>query len=199
MSSEVSICNQAISWLGITPGIISLSDNSKAAKLCNANYTQLRDTVLEEGKWGFATLRQIFQTPLATPPVYGYGKAYLIPTTTLLIIECNSSGKKQGDMNLDWRKETNEAGQNIIVTDADVVYAKTIVQVTDPKKFTNTFRQAFAARIAAELAVPLTESTTKETKMWELYGIKIDIALGIDGMQGKSDRIQTRSGVIKKR
>lgn len=193
MSSEVSICNQALSWLGVSP-ILTLDDVIKPAQLCKANYAQLRDTVLEEANWTFATKRFKFQTPEATAPVYGYANSFLVPTTTLLVVECNDTAEPQGDYDLDWRYEDNR-----IVTDAAIVYAKCIVQVTDPKKFTNTFRQALAARIAAELAVPLTESSAKETKMWNLYAAKLGVARSVDGKQGASDRLKSRSRITRAR
>lgn len=193
MSSEVSICNQALSWLGVSP-ILTLDDVTKPAQLCKANYAQLRDTVLEEANWTFATKRFKFQTPEAVAPEYGYTYSFLVPTTTLLIIECNDSASAQGNYDLDWRYEDNR-----ILTNSPVIYAKCIVQVTDPKKFTNTFRQTLAARIAAELAVPLTESSTKETKMWNLYAAKLGVARSVDGKQGASDRLKSRSRITRAR
>ena len=193
MSSEVSICNQALSWLGVSP-ILTLDDNTKAAQLCKANYAQLRDTVLEEANWTFATKRFIFSTPEVPGPAYGYSNSFIVPTTVLLVLECNNNAEPQGNYDLNWRYEENR-----ILTDADKVYAKCIIQITDPKKFTNTFRQALASRIAAELATPLTESSTKETKMWKLYFGKLGVASSVDGMQGSSDRLKSRSRITRAR
>lgn len=193
MASEVSICNQALSWLGVS-AIMNLDDPQKQAQLCKTNYAQLRDTVLEEGKWSFATRRVMYSTPVATSPDYGYANKFALASTELIVIEANDTGKPQGDYDLDWRVEERH-----IVTDATKVYAKVIIQVTDVQKFSNTFRQALAARIAAELAMPLTESHKKMMDMWALYDAKLTNAMTIDGMQGRSDRIKSRSGITRRR
>lgn len=193
MASEVSICNQALSWLGVS-AILSLDDPQKQAQLCKANYDQLRDTVLEEGKWSFATSRRVYSSPLATGPAYGYTNKFVLASTELYVIEANDTGEPQGDYDLDWRVEERH-----IVTDATIVYAKVIIQITDVQKFSNLFRQALAARIAAELAMPLTESHKKMIDMLALYDAKLTIAMTMDGMQGSSDRVKSRSHLTRKR
>jgi hypothetical protein len=42
MASIVDICNGALNQLGATT-ILSLTEDSKNARLCNARYTQVRD------------------------------------------------------------------------------------------------------------------------------------------------------------
>jgi hypothetical protein len=193
MASEVSICNQALSWLGGNK-IISLNDDTVEASLCKANYTQLRDAVLEEGKWTFATRR--YQLPRsATPPAYGYSYAFEIPPEILTVISAtrNADNKNRTD-DLDWRREEGR-----ILCDSATLYCKAIVRIIDPTKFTPMFVQALAARLAADICMTLTESTTKEANMWGKYNSLIDAAFTIDGMQGKSDRIRSNSQILKRR
>ena len=193
MSSEVSICNQAISWLGGNL-IISLDDESTEAQLCKANYAELRDAVLEEGEWTFATKRfKLLPSPDA--PVYGYSHKFEIPNGVLVVKKTTQWADNANDSNeFDWRRE-----ENFIVTNVDVVYIKAIVRITDVKKFNATFNQALAARIAADIAIPLTESQPKEDRMWNKYNNSMVLALSIDGMQGKSDRIRSKSGIVRRR
>ena len=56
--SEVSICNQALSWLG-QETITSLDDQATTAVWMNANYDLLRDSVMEARMWTFATVRAV--------------------------------------------------------------------------------------------------------------------------------------------
>jgi len=44
MASVVDICNGALNQLGATT-ILSLTEDSKNARLCNARYTQVRDAL----------------------------------------------------------------------------------------------------------------------------------------------------------
>lgn len=194
MASEVQICNQAISWLGGNK-IISLDDDTTEGRLCKANYALLRDACIEEGKWTFATKRfRLVVNP--TSPPSGYSHRFEIPSTVLVVIMVtpHKENKNQTE-DFDWRRE-----ETFIVADHDgPLYAKCIVRITDTTKFTATFVQSLAARIAADIASPLTESSTKEDRMWTKYNNSITLALGIDGMQGKSDRLTGRNSRLIRR
>jgi len=193
MTSVVSICNQAITWLGGNP-IISLDDGTTEAILCKANYAHLRDAVLEEGKWTFATKR-FKLLPNPTAPIYGYSHRFEIPSTVFVVLTATNYVDNANDNNqFDYRRE-----ENFIVCNESVVYIKALVRITDVTKYTATFIQALAARIAADIAAPLTESTSKEKKMQDKYDRAINLALGIDGQQGQSDRIKTRSKILRRR
>ena len=45
MASVVDICNGALNQLGAST-ILTLTEDSKNARLCNARYTQVRDLVI---------------------------------------------------------------------------------------------------------------------------------------------------------
>ena len=193
MTSVVSICNQAITWLGGNP-IISLDDGTTEAILCKVNFAPLRDAVMEEGKWTFATKR-FKLLPNPAPPIYGYTYRFEIPSTVLVVMKATDRADNANDNeDFDYRRE-----ENFLVSNSSVIYIKALVQITDVTKFSQTFAQALAARIAADLAAPLTESTSKEEKMQAKYERAINLALGVDGQQGQSDRIKTRSKILRRR
>ena len=50
MASVVDICNGALNQLGATT-IVSLTEDSKNGRLCNARYTQIRDSVFRSHPW----------------------------------------------------------------------------------------------------------------------------------------------------
>ncbi len=187
--SEVSIFNQALSWLG-QDAVLTLDPNAgRIERLGDTNYAPLRDAVLSEASWTFAT-RRYDLTPVVDASAYGYGQKFLLPSEILTVIEASSDAFiRNGASDLDWRLEEGH-----IVADVTRVFAKCIVQITDTDKFSRTFTQALAARIAAELAPFLTESNTKAQQMWALYEKKMATALPVDGRQGKSDL--TRGGSL---
>lgn len=185
MSNKVDISNQALSWLGANL-ITSFGDGTTEANLCSANYDQLRDTVLEEGRWTFATKRDVLSTPLVTGPEWGFSYAHPINTKYLVVLQVRDDTlNDQGRSNIEWYREGDE-----IICDSTKIYVKVIQQVTDEKKFTRTFTQALAARMAAEFAIPLTESTKKEEQMLSRYDKKLAKALAIDGIQGTRERLR---------
>jgi len=188
MATEVSICNLALSWLAGNL-IISLDDEIIEAQLCKANYDSSRDAVLEDRAWTFATKRYRW-TPLSTAPVYGYGYAFMIDPEVVRILEVRDSDgtyNANGANDLDWRREGNT-----IVANASVIYVKALRRVADTSKYPPSFVMALAARLAADICIPLTESRQMQQDMWTLYSKKLDDAMATDGMQGSSDIIQSR-------
>ena len=65
-----------------------------------------------------------------------------------------------------------------------VVY---IARITDPVRMDPSFREAFAARLALELAEPLGKSSTLQQTMAELYADKLRAARSSDGQEGTHD------------
>jgi hypothetical protein len=186
-ASEVTICNLAVSWLAGNL-IISLDDDNNEAKLCKANYDLSRDSVLEAMAWTFAT-RRFRLSPEADVPAWGYSRQFTLPPEVITALEVTSNPSKvNGTNDLDWRREENR-----IVCNQDVVYLKAIVRIIDPARFTPNFVQALAARIAMEIAVPLTESKELLAAMERKYLAYLYTASATDGLQGKSDLIDSQA------
>jgi len=203
--SPVEICNLALSWLG-GDLIISLTDPSTEAKLCNAVYASLRDAVLEEREWTFA-VRRIQPAALVAQPVYGYDKAFQIPVEVIRILQVSRAGEvvdggvidgsfrsatRGGtgmgrESRIEWAREEDM----ILCNRADAVFIRAIVQITDTTKFSPAFDQALAARIAMDLAQPLTNSRQVQKDMAGFYADKIKLAAASDGLQGRSHNFRS--------
>lgn len=186
MTSEVSICNLAMSWLGTNP-ITSLDDDTVEAKQCKANYEPARDATLEDRNWTFA-IERVILTPEVEVPAFGYSHQFLIPANIKRIVSVsNGAGTGSNTMGteVDWQKEKNK-----IVANLAKVYVRAVVQEKDPSRYPPTFVHALAARLAAEMAIPLTHSTSLLESMWTLYGTKIRIASGTDGRQGRREQTE---------
>jgi len=121
--SEVSICNQALSLLAV-PSILALDpEEGPEASLCATNYAPLRDSLLSEASWSFAT-RRYQLTPVVDEPAYGYGQKFLLPTEVLTVIEASADDfHVNGASTMDWRLEEGH-----IVANATRVYAKCIIR-----------------------------------------------------------------------
>ena len=178
--SEVSISNQALSWLG-EELLISLDDASKAASLCKLNYYPLRDAVLEARDWTFAQKRDV-PAVLLTAPTWGYSHQFQLPADLLRIIFVGQNDDPEERNPVDsWVRE-----QDKILANYNVVYIRYAARIEDPNKFSLSFVQALAARLAADLAMPLTNSRGLQSDMYKLYGTKLAEATAFDQMQGKS-------------
>lgn len=174
MASEVGICNQALAFIGGNL-ITSLADNTTEAKLCNALYEDVRDAVLESHDWTFAiTRRNLPASP--TAPENGYAKAFPIPSDILRVTDVNGGQ--------DWRVE----GGNI-VTNEGSCKIRAVARITDPNSFSSMFVQTLSARLAADLAIPLTQSSKLQEQQYKIYDMKLREAVASDGMQGTSRRV----------
>ncbi len=183
MATEVAICNKALIQCGANT-VISLNDDTTEAALCKALYADLRDAVLEAHDWTFAVAR--LELPKGVPdPTFRYANRYPLPSTTLHVLEVNKITRT--DDTRDWRVEANA-----VLIDSTVCKVKIIQQVTDTTKFSSLFVQALAARLAADLAIPLTSNLNLETAKYQLYLAKLKEAAARDNQQGKSQRIRSR-------
>lgn len=206
--SEVAICNIALSWLG-GDLIISLDDPSVEAKLCKANYVPLRDAVLEEREWTFAVKRMELPA-LASGPLYGFDKAFQIPPEVIRILQVSRAGddvtsssfantgirsSSRGgtgigrETRIEWLREADI----VVANSAIQVFARAIIRIIDTTKFSAAFDQALAARLAMDIAIPLTNSEKMQKSMAQMYGEKMALAAASDGLQGRSLNVRSDS------
>lgn len=179
MISEVSICNQALSWVGARQ-ISSLDEPSSEAEWCKNNYDFLRDTVLEERMWTFATTRDSSTT--ADRDEWDLWFKHRLPEEWLAVYRVFSD--PQARRNTEWARE----GEWILSSSA-TVYMWGLRRIVDTNKFTMLFVQALAARMAAEMAIPFAENRNLQADLWKLYDRKLADAAARDGMQGRNEFI----------
>ncbi len=209
--SPVQICNQALSWLGGNQ-IISLNDDSKEAVLCKANYEPLRDALLYDREWTFA-IKRAEPSRLVEEPVYGFDYYYQIPSDCLRVLQVSAAGNEADDgvfANNSFKKAVRGGtgigrenriewlieGDKIIVQINKRIFMRYIERVTDTVKFSSAFSQALAARIAMDIAIPLTNSVKMQEQMLKNYAGKLQDAFQTDGMQGRSYNIRSDSLTI---
>ena len=185
MISEVSICNQALGYLGANP-ITSFADQSTTAELCRNNYPYIRDAVLEERMWTFATARAT--STVADLDLWGQMYAHKIPLNWISVFRCyrDVNNIECPIKSAGWRRE----GQSVLSREA-TVYLWGIKRITNTGQFSPMFVQALAARMAAELAIPLSENAQLQGAMWQLYGTKLAEAATRDGQQGSNEQVQS--------
>lgn len=180
-TSVVSICNQALYFLG-EDAITALDDGTKAALLCNLLWPEVRDAVLADHPWNCAMIRDELSQD-ATAPEYGFAYRYVLPTDPycLRVVETDldvyTDGK--GDAAYPWKVE----GRYLLI-DATAVYVLYIARVTDVTQYSHQLSRAMAAKMAAELAFPITRNPGIVQGLEELYEQKLSDAKAIDAQEG---------------
>lgn len=169
MASEVEICNAALINIGEST-ITSLTEDTKAARICNQRYEPLRDAVLRAAKWNFA-LERVELAKLTTVPVFGYSAEFQLPADFIRHAFTD-------DELIEYKIEGGKLLSNRDT--AKILYVK---KVTDPNLFDTLFIEALAARLAMDIAKVLADETTLIGEMRALYEDKIDEAKSIDAIE----------------
>lgn len=185
MASEVDISNLALSRLGDDATVSSLDppEGSTQAEQCATFYPIARDSLLELHNWKFAT-RRIALAPVDLPDNAGWGYAYAEPADCIQVISVippsapgnysaqlgnlpvysavndftnteSNAFSKTFYMPQDFQIETNEEGNNVILTDQPDASARFIKRVIDTTRFSPLFVDALGWYLASMLAGPL--------------------------------------------
>jgi len=180
--TKMGICNIAMGWLRANLITNFDTDTSKEAKLCRANYDRIREAVLEDREWRFATKRMKLALS-AHVPEYGYTHKFQIPPDVIRVLACSKGVGRPAnvDNNIQWERE-----EDFVLANIPLIYARCTMNIETTTKFSPGFTQAFATRIAAELAVALTGSNTRHKELLEDYDAKLATGGTRDGMQGKA-------------
>jgi len=180
MSSAVHICNTALYKVGAAT-ITSLTDGSEEANICNHFYADLRDAVIRAYPWNFATRYLNFGAPLSTGPTFEFAYAFTLPTSPTHVLKVLEASD---------RAITHKVVGRQLFTDESSFTAKCLIRVETETEFDALFTQALAARIAAEIAWPLTKNGRAQSAMWQLYqSIKLE-AEEIDAQEGTPDDME---------
>lgn len=171
--SNVSICNSALIKVGHKQLIGSLTEDTQAAILCNARLFYLRNKVLEDHNWGFATkMVELASVSVGSIELDGWGYAYLPPADFLRM--------QRGE---DW-DEAFDTLNGYIMADVEPFIIKYTAKITDPGFYTYAFAECLAWRMAAELAYNLTNSRELAETMMKGYGMDLKEARYNDAHKG---------------
>jgi hypothetical protein len=183
--TDVEIANLALGYLGVKP-IVAFTDGSAEANLCQAFYGPTKQALLEERAWTFAKT-EYSATPDATAPTFDWVARYAVPADCLRVLKVDDG---EGTFRIGW-----ERVGAFIHTDREVadLYIYGIDGTVAEALFSPSFSFALAARLAAEVCIPLTKDDTLHTKMLKVAEIKLREAAGLDGSQGKSERLRSDS------
>jgi hypothetical protein len=170
MASTVDICNGALNQLGATT-ILSLTEDSKNARLCNSRYTQVRDAVFRSHPWNCLQERlELAQS--TTTPAWGYSFKYDLPGDCLRLLRI-----------LDYDSDHKVEGRSILSNNSSmkILY---ISRVTDPNQYDENLRETLSAALAADIAYAITSNKTTQQNMLALYQEKLRDARFVDSTEG---------------
>jgi hypothetical protein len=172
-TSVIEICNNALNDLG-EEAIASLTDNTKAARLCNQRWPAVRDAVLRAHPWNCA-LAQAELAASAAPAGWLYASAFPLPADCLRVLSVRSAGV---DVNA-WEVQAARA----LCDETGPLQVLYVRRIDDPRLFDPLLCEALTARLSATLAYPITASTALAQSFWAAYADKLREARGVDARE----------------
>ena len=131
MASVVDICNGALNQLGAST-ILSLTEDSKNARLCNSRYTQVRDALFRTHPWNCLQTR-LELAASSDSPAWGFTYAYTLPANCLRLLRV-----------LDYDSNYKVEGRKIL-SDASTMKILYIARITDPNEYDELLRETLSA------------------------------------------------------
>lgn len=171
MASQTSICNLALGRLG-QPPILSIDEETAAARRLRSIWDDIRDMVLAEHPWNFA-IRRASLAVLAEAPAWGWDYAYQLPADCLRVLQMGEL-----DDEFEWEIEDGK-----LLTDELTVEIKYLARITVTGRFSSGFISALAYRLAAEISYDLTGNPGLTKQMLELWPMELSKAKTQDAQE----------------
>ncbi len=180
MAAATEIANLALEKLGDEGEISDLGEDTRAARAVNACFASMRDAVLRDHPWNFATRR--VQLPALTAAVsWGGWTAFQLPTDFLRLLEID------GDP--DWQVE----GDQVLVQNGGPLNLRYTARIEDTARFDPLFTEALACRIACQIAIRITGSASVQERALALYARALADAKRVDGQDNPPDEMPDTS------
>lgn len=211
MASDVDICNLALAHLGDTATVASISppEGSAQSSHCARFYPIARDTLLEMHTWGFSTRRATLALA-ASNPASTWKYCYAAPSAVINYISVLDS-QAADDYSVgvqmagvgpysapivgagvytpqDFAVESDDNGNDIILTNVQYAVLRYTAPVTDTTKFSPMFVTCLSHMLASFLAGPLLkgDAGAAESKR------QMELAMNWDTLAEGSDANQRR-------
>lgn len=199
MTSEVSICNRALTLLG-SDLIIALTDDNNRGRTMNANYAPIRDAELVRHRWRFSIKRASLPA-LASVPDSGYARQFQVPDDFLKLIEGGDliSGPDFSDYRGIESSIYSREGTAILTNLPAPLHIRYIARVTDASMFDPAFAESLAARIADECCERITQSDSKRQLAMQTYKRAISEATRSNAVEVPSQSISDSEWVLARR
>jgi len=181
MASVVDICNSALNMIGAS-NILALTEDSKAARVCNQRYDFVRDAVFRSHPWNCLIRRATLAADTATP-AFDFAKQFTLPTDPyclrlLRLEDPDTVHKVEGRKIL-----TNESTCKILY----------VARITDPNEYDMLLIESIAARLAADISYALVNSNNLMQQMHNMYESKLREARFVDATEGTPDNITNQN------
>lgn len=183
-NSKIKVMNAALAELGVKP-ITTFLDNSLAARTGNALFDDILEAELSGYPWRFARTR-IRLNQLADEPPPPWQSVWQLGNTALSV-----HAIYEGDQQVMFDRFGNKIVLMCGPNTAAQIWAE-ICEAVPPDQWAGYFRRAFVLKLAAALAMPVTQSDQMEQRLIELSTAAMAYAKSRDAQGRSPSRIDTK-------
>lgn len=194
MASKVKIANLALSRLGVSQ-LTALTDNTIEAKQVNLMFEEVAKEVMTEGAFS-STIRRQALTQTSNTPAFGFAYEYQLPTDpkclrVLNVSEVVQSGSASTTiLDRDLRGETDYRIEgDKLLANVSAIQIRYIAYLENSGEYDEQLKRVIVARLAADLAYPLTGSAGVADRMNRKYLQEFADAKSVDGQNGSAPEI----------
>ena len=188
MTTAVDICNLALSHLGDSANITSITppDNSVQANYCSLFYPLALAAALDEHTWRFATRRYnlVTRTNDASDE---WDYCYGVPSDLISIVEIKSIGLSQPL--IEYSQEVSSDNAQVLYCNCNPATLYYVSTTVSPNHFTPAFVQYLAALLASHLAGPLLKGDVGVNASNKLLGMALQLKERAIERDGQSVRV----------
>ena len=154
ITSVLDICNMALDYCNVK-NITSMDEDTKQSRKCLMWYDNVRKSLLLNMNASFSIKRAVLVEVVNHTPVYGYNKAYALPSDCLQVLNLDSPTHDRY-----YQIEGNylHVEQN---HEGELIKIRYIADIKDVTKFDAEFCDCLALKLAEKICLPLTEDEQK--------------------------------------
>lgn len=170
MASVVDICNGALNQLGAST-ILTLTEDSKNARLCNARYTQVRDSLFRSHPWN-CLIKRVELARDTEVPSWGFSYQFTLPADCLRVLTI---------LNYDYDYKVE--GRKILANHG-TVKIQYVARIDDANQYDELLRETLSSALGADIAYAITSNNTTSQNMIVSYQEKLRDARFVDSTEG---------------
>ena len=162
-TTDVDICNRALSRLGTRSTIAALDENSTEARAASIWYAATRDALLRVHDWNFARHRVTLGELGGAPAGWTY--RYALPSDCLRLLRIVSA---RGDRRPARFEVVSDGALRSVLSDEPEAEAIYTMRVVDPTLYDAAFSAALVDQLAAHIAYPVTQKTEVAVRLAQM-------------------------------
>ena len=184
MIDKLYVANLALQKIKAKRLISSFTETGPEANAVNTCYDIVRDDLLEENPFTFATKRWVLTETVETPVFTDDGckVAYSLPDDFLKVTAIS-------DRFAFWKIEANATGEKRLVSDTRGLKIKYTFRNDNPATYTSKFLKVLATKLAHELCYHIAEAARYAEMLYQEYERELVSAISSDSQSGSPDQV----------